>query len=80
MQKLHSVLGPLQTSLNSLELKHSVKHDLGMGVELKLIILICVCLEETGQVKNSMDECSLKVTHPDVECSKILVSNPASVA
>ena len=37
---------------------------------------VCVCVEETGQVKNYLGECTLKVTRPDGECSKILVSNP----
>ena len=37
----------------------------------------CGCIEETGRVKNCLGECSLKVTRPDGECSKILVSNPA---
>ena len=35
-----------------------------------------VCAEETGREKNCLGECSLKVTCPDGECSKILVSNP----
>ena len=29
-------------------------------------------------MKNCMGECSLKVTCPDGECSKILVSSPAT--
>ena len=40
-------------------------------------MFLCVCAEETGRVKNCLGECSLKVTRPDGECSKILVSNPA---
>ena len=31
--------------------------------------------EGGGLVKNCLGECSLKVTRPDGECSKILVSN-----
>ncbi len=34
-------------------------------------------MEETGRVKTDLGECNLKVTHPDGECSAILVSNPA---
>ena len=39
--------------------------------------LIFFFMEETGQVKTELGECNLKVTRPDGECSKILVSNPA---
>ena len=39
-------------------------------------MFFCVRAEETGWVKNCLGECSLKVTHPDNECYKILVSNP----
>ena len=46
----------------------------GGGREAKCFCM-SVCAEETGQVKSCLGECSLKVTHPDVECSKILVSN-----
>ena len=35
-------------------------------------------MEETGRVKHCLDECSMKVTHPDGKCSEILVSNPGS--
>ena len=42
-------------------------------------MFFCVFAEETGQVKNCLGECSLKVSRPDGECSKILVSNPAYV-
>ena len=35
-----------------------------------------MCVEETGRVKNYLGECSFKVTRPDGQCSKILVSNP----
>ena len=41
-----------------------------------MFFFLCVCAEETGREKNCLGECSLKVTHPDGECSKILVSNP----
>ena len=34
-------------------------------------------MEENGRVKTDLGECNLKVTRPDGECSKILVSNPA---
>jgi len=34
-------------------------------------------MEDTGRVKIDLGECSLKVTRPDGECTKILVSNPA---
>ena len=40
------------------------------------MFFVCVCVEKTGQVKNCLGECNLKVTCPDGECSKILVSNP----
>ena len=33
------------------------------------------CKGGGGLVKNCLGECSLKVTRPDGECSKILVSN-----
>ena len=39
---------------------------------------VCVCAK-TEQVKAFLGECSLKVTRPDDECSKILVSNPVRV-
>ena len=42
------------------------------------MFLLCVCVEETRQVKNCLGECSLKVTDPDGECSKMLVSNPVT--
>ena len=38
-----------------------------------------VYMEETGQVKNCLGECSLKAIHLDGKCSKLLVSNPAQV-
>ena len=44
-----------------------------------MIFCVCVCVEETGRVKNCLGECSLKVTHPDGECSKILVFNPGAI-
>ena len=37
------------------------------------------CVEDTGRVKIILGDCSLKVTRPDGECSKILVSNPVKV-
>ena len=42
-------------------------------------MFLCICAEDTGQVKNCLGECSLKVTRPDGECSKILVSNPVLI-
>ena len=41
-------------------------------------VCVCVCAK-TEQVKAFLGECSLKVTRPDDECSKILVSNPVRV-
>ena len=41
--------------------------------------MFCVCVEETGRVKNYLDKCSLKVSRPNGECSEILVSNPVEV-
>ena len=38
-------------------------------------MFFCVRAEETGRV-NCLGKCSLKVTRPDNECYKILVSNP----
>ena len=43
------------------------------------MFFVCVCAEETGQVKNCLGECSLKVIRPDGEGSKILVSNPVDL-
>ena len=40
------------------------------------MFFVCVRAEETGRVKNCLGECSLKVTRPNGECSKMLVSNP----
>ena len=42
-------------------------------------MFFCVCAEETGRVKNCLGEYSLKVTRPDGECFKILVSNPVII-
>ena len=42
-------------------------------------MFFCACAEEIGQVKSFLGECSLKVTHPDGECSRILVSNAVSL-
>ena len=41
-------------------------------------MFFCLSAEETGREKNCLGECSFKVTHPDGECSKILVSNPVN--
>ena len=56
----------------------------GPGGRAKCVFFFfwCVCGEDwaseklSGRVKNCLGECSLKVTRPDGECSKILVSNP----
>ena len=41
--------------------------------------VFCVDVEETGRVKNCLGKCGLKVTCPNGECSKIVVSNPALI-
>ena len=48
----------------------------GGGMGGGLMFSVFVRSKETGPVKNNQGECSLKVTRPNGERSKTLVSNP----